>query len=368
MNSIIERAVRKAVNTYLQYIYLFGKSKNCRHHEETFDSSSFSAKGILAESFIAPVYKNRNGIVTIVSDDGDFQTGRIIDLLSQKYHVPFTIGGTVLNIARHETWWKHTLKNNALMEIVNHSYNHVRMDSNSDIASNISRLTHEIIHSKKYFESRFGNKQICFVCPENMMCSEGYKLLRQSGVLAVRRGERGYNDLCLSPGEEPGELFNLKIKGIMDPTFSESGKKKWLEDASNEKKWLIEMWHNICDHEDGGFQTILTADAESHLEEIMELADCGMLWPARMTDALKYIFERQCFESVAVVCGDNLLLSLYAKSESIDTAIFDHPLTVFVKNPGRKIIGADSSAIIDNSVWYMVDVTPGTTRTLRLDQ
>lgn len=368
MNSIIERAVRKATNAYIQYIYLLGKSNNCRPPENTDASCLFSAEGILTESFIAPVYKNRNGIVTIVSDDGDYQTGQIINLLSKKYHVPFTIGGTVLNIARHEAWWKHTLKNNSLMEIVNHSYNHVRMDSNSDISSNISRLTHEIIHSQKYFESRFGKKQICFVCPENMMCSEGYELLRHSGVLAVRLGARGYNDLCLFPGEEPGELFNLKMKGIMDSTITESGKMKWLEDASNENKWLIEMWHNICDHEDGGFQTILTADAEKHLKEIMELSDCGMLWPARMTDALKYILERQYFESVAVICGDKLLLSLSARSEGIDTAIFDHPLTVLVKDSGRNIIGADSYTIIDNSVWYMADVTPGTMRTLRLDQ
>ncbi len=320
--------------------------------------------GIPAEAYIAPVYKNRSGMVTIISDDGHFLTGKMIDSLSNEYGIPFTVGGAVINVAWHEAWWKKTISKNNRMELVNHSYNHIRMEEGSSISTDPARLTHEIIHSKMYFEKHFGAEQICFVCPENQMCSKGYELLRQSGILAVRQGTRGYNDLSPGQGENPGEWYNLKTMGIMDHSGQDAceTRKKWLEDAVSENKWLIEMWHNISEEEDGGYQTILKEDAEKHLSEIKELSENGLLWAAKFTEAVKYIVERQHCEASAVVCKNELRLSLTVSSGTIDPSAFNQPLTVMIKGTGEKIEGLDGPILQDGSVWYMAELLPGESR------
>lgn len=357
--SAMNRYIRKTGNTLIQFGYMFGKSRP--QLQRATNSKDIPDNGTPAEAYIAPVYKDRSGIVTIISDDGHFSTGKMIDFLSNKYDIPFTIGGAVINVAWHEAWWKKTITSNSRMELVNHSYNHIRMENGSDIAASTKRLIHELIHSKRYFEKRFGAEQICFVCPENQMCSKGYELLRQSGILAVRQGTRGYNDLSPNQGEEPGEWYNLKTMGIMDQTGREARemRKKWLKDAVKEKKWLIEMWHNISDDEDGGYQTILREDAEKHLAEIKELSDNGQLWAAKFTEAVKYIVERQHCSVIAVNCNDELHLSLAVRPDGIDTSVFDHPLTVMIRDYGKNIEGLDGPVFKDGSAWYMAELLPG---------
>lgn len=359
----MNRYIRKIGNALIQFGYLFGK--NSSQPQRPIKSTDVQRNnGLPVESYIAPVYKDRSGIVTIVSDDGHYLTGKAIDFLSNKYGVPFTVGGAVLNVAWHEAWWKRTINNNNLMEMVNHSYNHIRMENGSAISASKARLTHEIIHAKRYFEKRFGTEQICFVCPENQMCSNGYELFRQSGVLAVRQGTRGYNDLSPDQGENPGEWYNLKTMGIMDQTGPDAReiRRKWLDDAVRENKWLIEMWHNISEEDDGGYQTILKEDAEKHLAEIKELSDNGQLWAAKFTDAVKYIVERQHCKASAVICNNELYLSLAVRSDGIDASVFDHPLTVMIRDPGEKIEGLDGPILMGGSAWYTAELLPGETK------
>ena len=69
--------------------------------------------------------------------------------------------------------------NEGNIEIVNHSYNHLRMAEDEIIATNIRRLKHEILGAQKWLERVYGKKQIVFVCPGNQMCNEGYKILKK---------------------------------------------------------------------------------------------------------------------------------------------------------------------------------------------
>ena len=45
-------------------------------------------------------------------------------------------------------------------------------------------------------------------------------------------------------------------------------RRKWIDIAANENLWLIEMWHNVMEKQDGFYQTILKDEAEDHLKYI----------------------------------------------------------------------------------------------------
>lgn len=240
---------------------------------------------------IAPVYGNKTGIVTIISDDGDFETSKKLNELSKNYNVPITVAGNIVNVAAHINHWKRLLKEGNI-ELINHSYNHYRMDDSWKYAGDEKHFVHEIVHAEAFLMNQFGIKDKVFVCPENAINNLGYKVLIEDGIVAVRRGERGVNPLCPIEGTEPGDWLNLKCYGIMDqpePLQSRGEMRlKWLEGAKD--NWLIEMWHNI-DVE--GYQTITYLDAENHLCDIRDVANRNNLWIAKFTDAVKYIKERE---------------------------------------------------------------------------
>ena len=312
------------------------------------------------EVSIVPVYGNRDGILTIVSDDGNLETGMLLNELTRKFQLPVTIGGYVTNIGLYLPWWEKTLQGNPLLELVNHSYNHVRMGEGTEISGNRRRLRHEILHAQQFFENRFGEKQICFICPENQMCAAGYELLEEGGIVAVRKGDRGFNDLAPPEGRQPGELYNLKCMGIMDVSGpdSETVRAAWLGTAAEEHRWLIEMWHNVAESDDGGYQTIRKEDAEKHLAAIRQFAEDGRLWCAKLTDAVKYIVERK--HVTVNAAADKKELRLIADAGTLPPDVFDHPLTICVRLPDGVLLKEKTETITQaGSEWVQTEIVPG---------
>ncbi len=236
---------------------------------------------------VAPVFENKDGIITIISDDGDYETSKKLSDLSKKYGIPMTVAGNIRNIAAHTNYWKKLIKGGNI-ELVNHSYNHYRMDDGWKYASNKDKFIHEIVHAELFFENQFGIKDKVFVCPENAINDLGYKVLIDDGMVAVRRGERGVNSLSPSEGTNPGNWLNLKCYGIMDSpkllSTRRDMRQNWLEKAKGH--WLIEMWHNV---DVVGYQTITSKAAENHLKELKDFAQSNNLWIAKFTDVVKYL-------------------------------------------------------------------------------
>lgn len=241
---------------------------------------------------IAPVYRNKSGIVTIISDDGDYETSKRLNELSKESRIPITVAGAIKNIAPYIGHWKNILKEGNL-ELVNHSYNHYRMDEQWKYSQSRGKLVHEIVHPYIFLRNKLGVRDKVFICPENQICNMGYNILKDNGIIAVRRGIRGYNELAIREGKEAGNWYNLKCCGIMDapdPLSSRKAMRKtWLEEAS-QGKWLIEMWHNV---DAKGYQSISKQEAREHLADICHYRDRKNLWCAKFTDAVKYLWEKQ---------------------------------------------------------------------------
>lgn len=240
---------------------------------------------------IAQVFDNKSGIITIISDDGEYETSKKLNLLSKEYNIPMTVAGNIINVAPNIDHWK-TLIKEGNIELVNHSYNHYRMDDDWEFAKDENRFIHEIVHAKTFLRNQLGIKDKIFVCPENAINELGYKVLADDGMVAVRRGDRGINSLCPSEGTNPGDWFNLKCYGIMDKPkplqIREEMRYQWLKGSVG--NWLIEMWHNV---DIDGYQSISYREAQNHLKEMRNFANSNNLWIAKFTDAVKYLIVKE---------------------------------------------------------------------------
>ena len=211
---------------------------------------------LYTQTRIADVYGNARAIVTVVSDDGFYSSGVNLDNIFGKRNLKCTVAGTVRIVKPLKKKWSKLLENENI-EIINHSYRHLEMKDGTKIATNKAVLTHEIRDAGRWLEKWLKNKQIAFACPCNELCELGYEILEHNNYYAVRRGARGWNSLSPQVGREKGQWFNLRIKGIVDNEADTLIRNEWVDVAIENKKWLIEMWHNVMEEDDGLFQTIL---------------------------------------------------------------------------------------------------------------
>ena len=201
---------------------------------------------------IAEVYGNAKAIVTIISDDGYYDSCENLNRIFSDRKLRCTVAGTVRIVKPHQSKWTGLLQYGTI-DLVSHSFNHKRMEEGTKIASDIDALKHEIIDADKWYEDWLGYEQIVFICPNNQMCKNGYKILEKNDFWAVRRGQRGFNSLSPKEGIEAGQWFNLKTKGICDNGVDISVRNQWIDTAINNRNWLIEMWHNVMPTYDGKY-------------------------------------------------------------------------------------------------------------------
>lgn len=326
MQKKIIRRIKKAPillydNTINQLVYLFGKKPKTKRESEPF----IPENAVEIDVKICPIYQNKKGIITIISDDGDYETGKNIKKLAEQFEIPITVAATVRNAQHHRKFWKDF--EGQYTEIVTHSYNHIRMEEGKPISKNKRKLRHEIIHSRQYFAKLLKHDVPLFVCPENQMCSAGYNILKEDGYYAVARGTRGINDLSPADTIEPGGWYNLKRVGIKDD-FSLQHMKKWISEAKVTNRWLIEMWHNVKKTNDGGYQSITYAEAEQHLKSFNNERE--EIWICKFSDALKYTLEREKSKVLEYkVDGEDYL---FIQIADLPDDYFNFPLTIILPN------------------------------------
>lgn len=275
---------------------------------------------------IAPVFGNRKAIVTIVSDDGHFDSGIYLDQLLEKHNLTATVAGAVVIVSQAENEWQDTLSHNRI-KMVSHGRWHQPMEEGSAISGDEEALRNEISDAGSYFEDFLGEKPICFVCPENKMCEKGYKILEEDGYVAVRRGDRGLNSLSPEEGTEPGQWFNLRTRGILDEETTE-GRNAWVDEAINENGWLIEMWHNVKPEDDNMYQTILIPDADQHLAYLEKKSGSGDIWVTDFETATLYIYEKEHVTIDAVYKDGTITINTGMNEGKLTDERLDVPLTV----------------------------------------
>lgn len=285
---------------------------------------------------IADTYGDKDAIVTIVSDDGFYDSVVCLNELLRKNDLRATVAGAVKFIKPYLKEWKKIVSEGNI-ELVSHSFRHVAFNEGEEISRNKERLYYEIAGSTIWFEKKFPElgKQIAFVCPEGAMCKLANEVVKESGFYAVRRTETGYNSLSPSDGVNGGDWFGLQIQGINEKNVDEEVRKQWINEAVDKRLWLIEMWHNVMEQYDGYFQTILKDDADKHLQYISKMNKEGRIWVATLTEATKYIRERQVAEVEAFLKEDRIYVRAFLQENVLPKSVFDFPLTIKIFLPNK---------------------------------
>lgn len=317
---------------------------------------------------IADVYGDAEAMVTVISDDGFYDTGVNLNRLFGEKGLHCTVAGIVSIVDPYLERWK-ALTKNGVIDLVNHSYNHIRMQEGEEISGDAEQITHEIVDADKYYERNWGKEQIVFVCPENRMCELGYTILSHHDFWAVRRGDRGYNSLSPENGTEPGQWFNLMCLGIQDEGTSTAVRNGWVDTAIAEHSWLIEMWHNVVDELGGGYQEILVPEAAEHVAYLAEKAERNEIWVATYTEAVKYLREKQNIEVSAFIDGKYVYVTSALTNQEMSAKTFDQPLTVKLELPEAATLKSAegiSQETKDGVVTVVMDIVPNKTYKLQI--
>lgn len=311
---------------------------------------------ILAE--ICPVKHDRKAICTIISDDGRKQTVENLSNLAVEFGCKITVAQVVKYIDSLTRWRE--FERNGNIEFISHSYTHQRLDNE---ALSEEELEHEIVEAKQFMEANFNTNQIAFVPPNNQLSDEAYTICKDN-FYAIRRWRRLYNFLSPEQGEDWLQWLNLGCKGICDVDTTEE-RNHWIDEVLLQKKWLIEMWHDVENERNGHYQCITLEEAREHLNYIKEQSCNKELWVASFTEAVKYIQESQsCNLQVSKITKTRWRVSLDSGIAKKDCR-FDMPLTIKIIVPRKikKIYGIFENTKVKlerlNDLSIQIELKPG---------
>lgn len=339
---------------------LAGCCENAQEDNQNLEQDTEEQELTLCAS-IAPVYNDCTAAVTIISDDGFYDTGLNLNNLAIKYDMKITVSGVVAIINENLSEWK-DIVNQGHIELVSHSYDHIKMDDGSEISKDEDALYHQIVDADKWFEDNFETEQFVFVCPENYMCDMGYDILENNGFYAARKGRRGYNMLSPLEGRDDFEWYSLGCQGICDVSTTQERNAK-IDYTIASKSWLIEMWHDVTDEDNGHYQWISTEEADAHLSYIAYQRDDGNLWVASFNDAVKYFREKQNSYVNVILENNQILIKVTYDNHFLPESIFNFPLTIKVQLPKENGMYLKNyyyndilckKTIDDNGNWYLL--------------
>ena len=308
---------------------------------------------IILDSRVADVYGDADAIVTIISDDGMYDSCVNLDRIFGERNLKCTVAGAIKFVKPYQNEWNELLGHGTI-NLVSHSYDHIRIEDGKPVGNNKLAIYHEIVDADEWYENWLGTEQIVYVCPENTMSEKGYEILSDNSFWAVRRGNRGYNSLSPEEGVEPGQWFNLMVQGICDDGVDTDVRNLWVDAATNDHTWLIEMWHNVMPDYDGCYQTILLPDAEVHLDYIVDMSEKGHIWVATFDEAVKYLREKQNIKLYTYILDGKIYLYAELTDDRMSYETFDQPLTLIITIPDDYY---PEGLLSDNHM--KIDIVPG---------
>lgn len=327
----------------------------------------FCLDGKPIQARLCPVKDDRAAIVTVISDDGFYESGLILNELARERDLHVTVAGTVGNLSERLQAWQ-SIEKEGYIEVISHSYSHLKI--NEETNPPYQAVLHEYVCSKEWFEKRFATPAFCFVTPNNNTSENGYGILRNYSFLAVRQGQRGENSLSPVYGRKPGEWLNLKTRGIGDVTTT-AERNAWVDKTISEGRWLIEMWHDVSPDGDVHYQPISTAMAAEHLDYLAQRSAEGAIWVAPFTQAVSYIYQRQNTTVRAFLKGELIAVKAERSAKKLPNGKelpwneFNTPLSVEIVLPKdwkgiRAYKGYEARVVKknDNEGRYLVDIAP----------
>ena len=356
-----------------------------------------------ASGVSASLTSAKNGakaILTMTYDDGDLATAKWVNQKNKEYKLA---GSCMIITSRsgfkdHISEWRAVFADGTL-EPQCHSTTH----SGDTKEGPPSLYQQEIVDSKNLLATTFPkNDIICYATPYCFVTEYSYKtdangnVIYQNGnpvkvqdggsqkvieenYFVNRNGPKGLQSLDPTfVGTEKGSWYNVYVQWFYtNGSQTDAERTGWIDDAVQNKGWLIILAHQITDNPDPNndkdLYKISKSAAETFYRHAAPYVKSGELWAASFGDATKYIRERQNttvserFENGAVLV-DMKINRTTEDNKYLTESVFDYPLTVEIRVPDSwtsaryNVDGKMQTAAVytrDGASYAMVNLIPG---------
>ena len=319
---------------------------------------------------ILPAKGGAKGIFTMTYDDAQLDVAKWVNQENKKYglHGSCMLIAGWTRVTNNLAAWR-TIFADGTLEPESHSMNHDTLPAEGNgkyethkIYNTQPKYKTELIDAKALLQEQFpGSDVLCFAPASNTLSTSSFepksngeadldRPLNDGGAekvayetyYAIRQGARGIQSLDPSYGVEAGGWYNLKMQGLSsyEGDAKLQAAKGWIDQALNERGWLIVMCHGIEGPNAKGTSPleITEADADALFAYAGEFVKTGELWSATFGEATKYLRERQSttvkehYENGTVYV--EMKIDRTAKDGKVlDASVFNYPLTVEVRVP-----------------------------------
>ena len=324
--------MRRKINTYmlvcimafLAVVGFYGCNATSVAEFPSFED--FRSKGAIVDASICTVKNGYQGIVTVISDDGYYESGVILNELAKEFNLNVTVAGAVRIIKPNLHEWQR-IEKEGKVDLVSHSYSHIKVAPDKNLTN--EQVLHEYLCAKEWYEKYFISPSFTIVAPENITTAYGFSVWKEMGILAARLGARGGNPLKrhIEYGVAQGQWLNLRMRGLYDADDT-AGRNAWIDAAIKNETWLIEMWHDISPEGNTHFQPITTVKAREHLKYISEQQQLKKIWAASFTQAVSYLYQRDYGSVEAYKIKDSIAVVYKRMRQDLPWDDFNVPVTV----------------------------------------
>ena len=292
---------------------------------------------------ILPVKGGADGIVTLIHDDGYYKSGDMIDVLLEKYGISADVAMVVSRVwdAKNGVATPDRLEWQRLIDtgrwkIINHSMTHTFWGDVSTGTVDSNRVIEEVITSGEILRTLFpGQRVLTYAYPGVSSVTNSFGMSVYDAVKAAVRENyiagRNYSKTSQTFYDWDWEFMPAESigAGYLDTTLNT------ITAAASGKMATVFVHRVVSDEEwEKQYSTFTgnTYTPVSHVEKIVakiaEYEKSGKIWNAHFEDAVLYLKEVECASVTKTEKSGNICLTV---THTLDTAIYDHPLTVKVK-------------------------------------
>ena len=313
----------------------------------------------------ATVMQAKNGakaVLTMTYDDGDYDTAVWVNQMNKTYGLK----GSCMIIAGRSSFtgkiseWRALLADGTL-DIQCHSMNHT--GSTTSYGTHADHVE-DVVNSKKKLEGYFPNNDVLvYATPyakitdysyavsgdknSQIIQDGGTKALIHENYYANRNGPSGLQSLDPKMGDDKGSWYNPYVQWFYTNTSQNDAERTgWIDDAVQNKGWLIILAHKVADNPDPNNEDdlykISKNAAKTFYQRAASYVSTGELWSATYGEAVKYIRERQNSSAAERYDKQNNILyvdlTINRTTEDgkyLTESVFDYPLTVEVRMPSN---------------------------------
>ena len=310
---------------------------------------------------ILPVKDGRDGIITIVHDDGDYATVEYMKRQFEVYEGLCASVAMIANVVVDEKGvekqaagkWK-TLIDEGGFDIVCHTQSHTwygftdngesgtwphRDGYNVTYSYAPGHMTNEIVGAAERLSSVFDQKVRCYAIPGFPVADSKYNGRNQTAkdIIAsnfVSARHSGGGDVfngqtvpCLN-NLDTLDYYDLHSWSAVIQDDAPDAWKEYVDNAVKYKGWGIFLFHQMVQKETDYQFNVARSKSTALFNYISGYVASGKLWCATFTEAALYTREAKDAEVGVRVSGDGITVMV---TDSLDDDIFDMPITVKVQ-------------------------------------